>query len=93
MAISSQNRARFEGIGLDAVRHELGVGYVKFLIGDEQRQQAAEWLVEQDAKAKKDRAFRKRVQIASLIVSLVAAIAAVIAAWPVIKDWLRLLGA
>jgi hypothetical protein len=89
MAISSQNRTRFEGIGLDAVRHELGVGYVKFLIGDEQRQQAGEWLAEQDAKGQTDRTFRKRVQITSLIVSLIAAVAAMIAAWPVVRDWLR----
>src|SRR6516225_9736525 len=48
MTISDENRARFEGLGTAEVRHELGVGYVRHLSG-EQLVQAQDWLAEQDA--------------------------------------------
>jgi len=51
MTISDENRARFEGLGTAEVRHELGVGYVRHLSG-EQRVQAQDWLAEQDASFK-----------------------------------------
>jgi hypothetical protein len=59
MTISDENRARFEGLGTAEVRHELGVGYVRHLSG-EQRVQAQEWLAEQDASFKDEGIEAKR---------------------------------
>jgi hypothetical protein len=93
MAISKENRMRFEGIGIADVRHELGVGYVKYLIGDDQRSQAVEWVAEQDARVEQQKREAKTREshrfVAGLLVGAVGAFGTMIAAWPVIKQWLR----
>ena len=93
MAIPDRDRSRYEAIGLTAIRRELEVGNVQYLHGEVQRRQAREWVVEQEAKAQEERENARRLEnrrfIASLFVSIIAAVAAVIAAWPVIKEWFR----
>ena len=101
MTISDQNRSFFEAIGLSEIRRELVVGSINYLgTGTDPRRTAArEWVSEQDAKA--ERAIEEARQlersrfrqilgwtIAGVSVAAVAALAAVIAAWPVIRQWL-----
>ena len=85
MTISDENRARFE------VRHELGVGYVRHLSG-EQRVQAQDWLAEQDASFKdatiEAKGRETRQFILGIIVGALGALG-IVAAWLVIKVWLR----
>jgi hypothetical protein len=50
MAIPDRDRARYEAIGLHAIRRELEVGNVQYLHGAVQREQAREWVAEQVAK-------------------------------------------
>ena len=92
MTISDENRARFEGLGTAEVRHELGVGYVRHLSG-EQRVQAQDWLAEQDASFKdatiEARRCETRQFILGIIVGALGALGTIIAAWLVIKVWLR----
>jgi len=84
MAISSENRARFEAIGLTAIRRELVVGSVQYLVGEDQRSQAREWVAEEEAKAAKQALRARRLEatrfIAGLLVGIIAAVAAMIAA-------------
>jgi hypothetical protein len=84
--------ARFEGLGTAEVRHELGVGYVRHLSG-EQRVQAQEWLAEQDASFKdatiEAKSRETRQFILGIIVGALGALGTIIAAWLVIKVWLR----
>ena len=91
MTISDENRARFEGLGTAEVRHELGVGYVRHLSG-EQRVQAQDWLAEQDASFKdatiEARRRETRQFILGIIVGALGALGTIIAAWLVIKVWL-----
>jgi len=91
MTISDENRARFEGLGTAEVRHELGVGYVRHLSG-EQRVQAQDWLAEQDASFKdatiEARRRETRQFILGIIVGALGALG-IVAAWLVIKVWLR----
>jgi len=91
MTISDQNRARFEGLGTAEVRHELEVGYVRHLSG-EQRVQAQAWLAEQDASFKDATIEPERRETRQFILGIiVGALGAlgIIAAWLVIKVWLR----
>jgi hypothetical protein len=92
MTISAENRAHFEGLGTAEVRHELGIGYGRYLSG-EQRVQAQEWLAEQDASFKREEISAKRRDnrrfIAGIIVGALGALVTIIAAWSVIKVWLR----
>ena len=91
MTISDENRARFEGLGTAEVRHELGVGYVRHLSG-EQRVQAQEWLAEQDASFKDATIEAKRRETRQFILGIiVGALGAlgVTAAWLIVKVWLR----
>ena len=90
MAISAENRAHFEGLRTAEVRHELGVGYVRHLSG-EQRVQAQEWLAEQDASFEDARIEAERRETRQFILGIiVGALGAlgIIAAWLVIKVWL-----
>ena len=91
MTISDENRARFEGLGTAEVRHELGVGYVRHLSG-EQRVQAQDWLAEQDASFKDaTMEARRRETLQFILGIIVGALGAlgIVAAWLVIKVWLR----
>ena len=90
MTISDENRACFEDLGTAEVRHELRVGYVRHLSG-EQRVQAQEWLAEQDASFKDAEIEAKRREthqfILGIIVGALGALGTIIAAWLVIKVW------
>ncbi len=105
MAISDESRQRFEAIGLDRIRRELVVGNVQYLRVSHagERDQAREWVDEQDAKVRReqreaqeieDNRFKSiwRFNVSLVIIGFVAAAAAVIAAWPimssVIKRWI-----
>jgi hypothetical protein len=93
MAIPDRDRSRYEAIGLTAIRRELEVGNVQYLHGEVQRRQAREWVVEEVAKAEKETKRARKIEAvrfyAGLLVGIIAAIGAVIAAWPVIKEWIR----
>ena len=92
MTISDENRARFEGLGAAEVGHELRIGYVRPLSG-EQRVQAQEWLAEQDASFERERRKAKRRDtrrfILGIIVGALGTLGTIIATWLVIKLWLR----
>jgi|HubBroStandDraft_4_1064222.scaffolds.fasta_scaffold413962_1 hypothetical protein len=62
MAISEENRQRFEAIGLPEIRRELVVGNVKYLRVSHggEREQAQEWVVEQEAKVAQEIEARKK---------------------------------
>jgi hypothetical protein len=98
--ISDANRKRFEGIGLDQIKRELAVGNAYYLSDEQTRAAAEEWATEQEVR-EQDRIGRlatveaerfqssRRWTIANFFVAIIAAIAAVIAAWPVLKGWLN----
>jgi hypothetical protein len=92
MAISENNRNRFENIGLASIRRELAVGSIQFLGLDEGvRAQAKEWISEQDEKVRQEKQEAKDLEaqrfntirrwtVIAALAGVVAAIAAVIAA-------------
>jgi hypothetical protein len=84
MAISPANRIRFERMGVNSVRKDIGMGW---LIPDhEDSLQAREWVREQELRSE---ANDRRRFWWMLIFTLIAAVAACIAAEPIIKDWIR----
>jgi hypothetical protein len=88
MPISDSNRARFEGIGLDLIRRELSVGSAQFVqIDDDSRRQAREWVTEQLAIRQRQEKSGRIWMTVGTVAAIVAAIAGLIAAWPVIKGW------
>jgi hypothetical protein len=98
MTISDRNRTYFEAIGLADIGRELVVGSVLYPgdANDRRRAEAREWVDEQNAKREQEkREAREREAktlgwtIAGVIVAIVAAVAAIIAAWPVIREWIR----
>jgi hypothetical protein len=96
VTISDESRKFFEGIGLEFIKRELTVGNSFYMQTVEERSEAQEWVAEQDAKREREkREARQREAktlewtIAGVIVAIVAAGAAVIAAWPVIRAWLK----
>jgi hypothetical protein len=83
MTISPDNQKLFESMGVDAVRIDLLSGFegnVKIPRGPA-RDEAKEWLGEEERKQRR----RERLMLG---LTVVAAVAASIAAWPIIKDWL-----
>ncbi len=102
VVISDQNRGLFEAVGLSAIRRELVVGSVNYLGADNdpRRAQAREWVVEQKAQLEREQSNTRQLEarrfksilgwtIAGVVVAVIAAAAAVIAAWPVIKEWIK----
>jgi hypothetical protein len=88
MTISDRNRAQFEAIGLSAIRRELAVGNNYYLpIDAESQRQAREWVNEKLEEQRREKATDKRWQIIIGGAGLVAAVAACIAAWPIVKAW------
>jgi hypothetical protein len=87
--ISDPNRAYFENIGLSRVRRELGWRSPHYLNNNEQRRQAGEWVGEQLAKLQQDKPVAKMREAkrfyAALFVSILAAIAILVAVWPIIR--------
>ena len=56
MAISENNRERFEGVGLEKIRRELTVGDYHYIPVDGTTQaEAREWAAEQEAKLEKEK--------------------------------------
>jgi hypothetical protein len=80
VTVTPANRKRFERLGVATVRLDLQWGV--FVEPGDDRNQALEWLAEQDRATACREAFKYR---AMLILTLVAAVAACIAAWPVVK--------
>ena len=82
-------RKGFEMTGPETLRLQLS----RNEFSGEYRQEAIKWLLEKDAEAAA--IDRKRFQIISRwaiiggVAAVVAAIAGLIAAWPVIKEWIR----
>ena len=99
MAISENNRERFEGVGLEKIRRELTVGDYHYIpVDDTTQAEAREWAAEQEAKLEKEKNDARELEAhrfrsvlgwtsAGVIVTVVAA-AAIIAAGPVIKEWI-----
>jgi len=85
--ISPENRKLFESMGTDAVRIDLLRGFE----GNERiprgpaRQEALEWLTEEDGRRHR-RETRRHWTI--MLFTAIAAIAACIAAWPIVESWL-----
>ena len=88
MTIDPDNRKMFERMGTDAVRIDLlrsFEGNERIPRGTTARQEAVDWLSEQDCKQR-----RRETRHYWVIVGLtaIAAIAGCIAAWPIIEGWL-----
>jgi hypothetical protein len=87
MTITPNNRKLFESMGVDAVRTDL----LRAFEGNQRippgpgRHQALEWLSEQERKQRRRETLRYWITVG---LTLVAAIAACIAAWPIVKGWL-----
>jgi hypothetical protein len=87
MTITPENRKLFESMGVDAVRTDLLRGFE----GNQRippgpgRHQALEWLSEQERKQRRRETWRYWTTVWLM---LIAAIAACIAAWPIVKGWL-----
>lgn len=89
MTVSDKNRARFEAIGLSAIRRELAVGNSFYLpIDAESQREAREWVVEKLDEGRRNKTIDDRWRLIIGSAGLVAAVAACIAAWPIIKGWL-----
>jgi hypothetical protein len=91
MAISAANRAYFEDIGLSRVSRELVWRSPYYLNSNEQRREASEWVGEELAKQEKPVAnmgVTKRFYTA-LLVSIFAAIAMLVAVWPIIRGYFK----
>jgi hypothetical protein len=75
-------RKAFEMVGPETLRLELARNNYE----PEYRRAAIEWLLKQDAKAA---AIERGRFWAMLLWTIIAAVAAVIAAWPVVQGWIR----
>jgi hypothetical protein len=83
VAINPASRAKFKEMGLNAVRGDIGRGW---LIPDyEESMEAREWVREQEIKLE---GYDRWRFWSMLIFTLVAAVAACIAAWPILKEWI-----
>jgi hypothetical protein len=88
MTVSDRYRARFEGIGLPRIRRELTVGSAAFLGNNEDtRRQAREWVEEKLEEERREKASARRWTVARGIAGFIAAVAACIAAWPIVRSW------
>jgi hypothetical protein len=93
MAISDANRAYFKDVGLSRVSRELVLRSPYYLINNDQRRQASEWVEEQLAKPQHEKRTEKMHETtrfyAALLVSILAAIATLIAVWPIIAGYFK----
>jgi phage terminase Nu1 subunit (DNA packaging protein) len=101
MPISENKRKLFQDIGLDVVRREVAGGEFKYIPNDdESREEARQWIAEEETKLAREKLEAAELETsrfettlrwtkAGVIVAIIAAIAAVIAAWPVIKEWIK----
>jgi hypothetical protein len=87
MTITPDNRKLFESMGVDAVRTDL----LRAFEGNQRippghgRHEAPEWISEQERKQRRRETWRYWTTVWLM---LIAAIAACIAAWPIVKGWL-----
>jgi hypothetical protein len=82
--ISPDNRKQFESMGIEAVRVDLLRGFEvnERIARGPARQEALDWLAEQDGKQRR----RETIRYWSMVVlTAIAAFAACIAAWPIVK--------
>jgi hypothetical protein len=91
MAISDANRAYFKDVGLSRLSRELVLRSPYYLIDNDQRRQASEWAEEQLAKPQQEKRVANETArfYAALLVSILAAIATLIAVWPVIAGYFK----
>jgi hypothetical protein len=93
MAISDANRAYFKDVGLSRVSRELVLRSPYYLINNDQRRQASEWVEEQLAKPQQEKRAATMHETArfyaALLVSFLATIAVLIAVWPVIAGYFK----
>jgi hypothetical protein len=89
MTINPHNRKKFESMGIDAVRLDLLPGFEgnERIPRGSERQEAFEWLVEEDGK---QRRRETRHYWGIVVLTAIAAIAACMAAWPIVEGWLSL---
>jgi DNA transposition AAA+ family ATPase len=84
MAISDENRARFEGIGFEHIKRDVATGGVAYLGIGTVRAEAKEWVEEQEAKSQREQAAKQNldnVRFKTILQwTIIAAIASVIAA-------------
>jgi hypothetical protein len=87
MAITPENRKLFESMGVDAVRTDMMrafEGNMRIPPGPG-RDEALAWLSEQERKQRRREAWHYWLNLG---LTALAAIAASIAAWPILKVWL-----
>ena len=84
MAISPENRKRFEQAGLDLIRADYFAGGRRVIL-PENRLQAREWMAEKETKNASRESVRNRLM---LVLTGLATIGALIAAVPVVKSWI-----
>jgi len=92
MAISDTNRAYFKDVGLSRVSRELVLRSPYYLNNNEQRRQASEWVEEELAEPQQEKHAAKHENTqfyAALPVSILAAIATLVAVWPVITGYFK----
>jgi hypothetical protein len=99
--ISPELRAALDRRGVDSVRVLLvqsGIGpssavYIDSVQTSASRAEVEDWLREMRAAAEAEQAKRHdqmmRVANRTLIIAVVAAIAGIVAAWPIVKGWLN----
>jgi len=84
MTISPEQPAKFEQLGLDFVRNDIALSPI---IQDGAESAAAlEWMHEQNMRLARRDALRFWCM---LTLTIIAAVAASIAAWPVVLEWLE----
>jgi hypothetical protein len=82
MAITPENRKKFERQGVDLTRLYLQMG----IIDKQENIDAQHWLAEQDHKNLQQ---QNRRYWWMLVFTVIAAVMGSIAAWPIIKEWFR----
>jgi hypothetical protein len=88
MAVTPENRKLFENLGFERVRSELLSGGEDALKGNVVREQARQWISEQE------RNERRRIVIigkAGLVIGLLTLVASAIAASPTAIGWIKAL--
>jgi hypothetical protein len=82
VSIRPEIRGRFEKQGVYLTRQNLQMGN----LDGREHQEAIMWLAEEERKTTQRESARYSLM---LFFTIVAAVAAIIAAWPVVKDWIK----
>jgi hypothetical protein len=83
MPIRPESRQKFEYLSLPFVKADVFVGMA--VKDQDERREAVEWIREQEEQLAARDSFRFW---AMLLFTVVAAVAACIAAWPIVKEWM-----